>query len=191
MVYRYSTFDITSEPATEPILLGELKDRLRVTAGDFDSELTELITVARRQFESDTERRLITQTIAIRMDDFPVSAIMELRTAPISAVTSITYTDTDGASQTFASSKYNTDFVSTPPRVMLVDGNWWPAVENSPNAAVVTCTCGYGAATAVPVEAKLAIAEWIKVHWGDCGGSLDRYEALANKLRWSAHWQEA
>lgn len=184
------TFVVTVEPSTEPLTVSELKDRLRVTVSEFDTELTELITVARRQLEYDTGRRFITQTLALHMDDFiGIGDVIELRQAPISAVTSIAYIDGDGATQTFAASNYTTDFTSTPPRIELVSGSSWPTIDDIVNAITITITAGYGAAAAVPVEAKLAITEWCKMHWGDCDGDTTKYQNLRNKLAWSGHWK--
>lgn len=185
-----ATYNVTSEPAAEPVLLDEIKKRLRITAYDFDVELTDLLTAARRQVEYDTHRKLITQTVAILFDDFPTVEEMELRLAPISAVTSVAYTDTAGDPQTFASSNYSEDLTSTPPRLKVVDGVFWPAVDDVPNAVTVTVTAGYGASGAdVPPEAKLAIVEWCRMHWGNCDGDGTKYRNLVSKLAWSSHWK--
>lgn len=183
-----ATYVVTSEPATEPLTLAELKDRLRVTTADFNDELTDLLEAARKQVEHDTHRKLITQTVAIYHDDFPTVETLEMRLAPISAVSSVAYTDTAGDSQTFASSNYSEDLNSTPPRLKVVDGVFWPNVYDVPNAVTITVTAGYGTADDVPVEAKLAIVEWCRMHWGRCDGDKMKYQNLVNTLAWSGHW---
>jgi uncharacterized phiE125 gp8 family phage protein len=189
MMTPRATYKVTVAPASEPLTLTELKDRLRVTTTDFDDELTDLLEGARKQVEHDTHRKLITQTVAIYFDDFPTVETLELRIAPISAVSSVGYTDTAGDSQTFSSSNYSEDLDSTPPRLKVVDGVFWPAVDDVPNAVTVTVTAGYGAASAVPVEAKLAIVEWCRMHWGKCDGDRTKYQNLVNSLAWSGHWK--
>ena len=191
MATKHITYSVTVEPTTEPITLNELKDRLRVASCDFDSEIENLLTAGRKQVEYETHRKLVTQTVAIRLDDFPSGDVIEMRLPPVSAVTSVAYVDTAGDSQTYAASNYNTDFTSTPPRIMLVDGSSWPAVKNEPNAVTVTVTAGYGAAVAVPAEAKLAIVEWCRMHWGNCDGDGSKYGNLINSLAWSGYWKGA
>lgn len=186
---KHTTYTVTAEPTEEPITLAQLKTRLRVTVTEFDTELTELLTAARKQLEHDTNRRFVTQTIDIESDSFPSGDVLELRQAPISAVTSISYTDTAGDVQTFAASNYTTDLRSTPPRVQVAETTSWPATDDVPNAVKVTVTAGYGAAAAVPVEAKLAIVEWCKMHWGDSDGNATKYQNLRNKLAWSGCWK--
>jgi len=182
-------YNTTSGPATEPLTLAELKERVRELSKDFDDELTDLMKAAREQLEYDTHRRFITQTVAIVTDDFPSTEWMDLRIAPISAVTSIAYTDSAGDAQTFSSASYNTDFVSTPPRVRVVDGVFWPAVDDIPNAVTVTVTAGYGAASAVPASAKAAIVEHVRMNFGSCDGNPEKFDRLVGQLAWSAVWK--
>jgi hypothetical protein len=47
--------------------------------------------------------------------------------------------------------------------------------------------CGYGAASAVPVEAKLAIKELGKMNWKDCSGSRAVYDRLIAQLKWTGY----
>jgi uncharacterized phiE125 gp8 family phage protein len=176
-------------PTTEPLTLTEFKDRLRVTSCDFDVELTELLKAARVQLEYDTHRAFVTQTLIIYFDEFPVTEDLEIRVAPVQSITSVVYTDTAGASQTFASSNYTEDLTSTPARLKVVDGVFWPAVDDIPQAVVITLVAGYGAASTVPAEAKLAIMESSKMFWGNCDGDKMKYDALVGKLAWSSIWK--
>lgn len=181
----HATYRVTSEPATEPVSLSSLKESLRVSSCDFDEELQRLLTTARRQVENDSRRKLVTQTVAMYADRFPVGDTLEFRLPPVQSVTSVAYVDTAGDSQVFASSNYNTDLTSTPARIELVDGSSWPATEDSPNAVTLTVTAGYGAASAVPTEAKLAITEWCKMVWGKCDGRRDIYDNMIGLLSWT------
>lgn len=183
------TYKVTGEPGVEPLELADLKSRLRVTTSDFDTEITDLLKAGRRQVEHDSHRKLINQTVQMSLDRFPTGSELEIRLAPVSVITSVGYTDSDGDSQTFASSNYTADLTSTPPRLQLADGVFWPATDNIPNAVVVTFTAGYGAsADDVPVEARLAVAEWCLMHWADCDGDKRKYDNLINRLAWSGHW---
>ena len=165
----HATYKVTTQPTLEPITLGELKTRLRITVDEFDDELYDLLRAGREAVEYDSHRYLVTQTVAMYLDKFPASSRhIEIRKLPVASVTSVTYIDEDVASQTFASSKYVTeiDYVK---------------------AVSVTFVAG-SAAEAVPVEAKLAIVEWVRMHWGKCDGDHGKYQALINRLAWSGHW---
>lgn len=183
------TFKTTVEPTIEPITLENLKDRLRIgSTCDFDTELALILTAARKQVEADTYRRLITQTVIGYMDAFRWVREIELRMAPISSITSIVYRDQNGASQTFASSRYATDLASTPPRIVLDTNEQWELTEeNTPNAVAITFVAGYGStAASVPAAARLAIVEYAKMLWGGCDGSEKNYQRLIGSLQWTA-----
>jgi len=183
-----ATYVVTTEPTTEPLTLDEFKDALRETTTDFNSELARILTATRRQVEHDSERRLITQTIKMYLDDFPSTHIMEIRTAPVASITSVKYLDTDGNEQTLSSSTYTEDLTSTPPRIILQDGNSWPATEGGvPNTVYVEFVAGYGGASAVPAEALVAITELGRHMWHQCedDAHLGTYRNLIAKLRWT------
>ena len=186
-----ATYSVTSEPSVEPITLEELKNRLRITTNDFDSELSDLLTAARRQVEHDSHRRLITQTLTLTLDRFPAGNAIEVRQLPVQSVSSVQYVDDDEATATFASSKYTVDTTTEPARIVLKsDESWETTEEGYPGAVIVTFVAGYGAtATTVPVEAKLAMVEWVRMHWGDCDGDSLKYRNLIAKLAWSALWK--
>ena len=87
----HDTYTVTSEPAIEPVTRKELKTRLRITVCEFDDELDDMITAARKQVEYDTHRKLIQQTVALYKDGFPPGDTIEIRQAPVSSVTSVQY----------------------------------------------------------------------------------------------------
>lgn len=183
------TWKTTVEPATEPLTLAALKLRLRITECDDDIELSQLLTHARKQVEADTYRRLIQQTVVGYMDGFPRGSEIELRLAPISSVTSITYIDQAGATQTLPTTAYHADLTSTPPRILLKTSQQWEEVEeNTPNSVLITCVAGYGtAASSVPVAAVLAIVEYARMMWEHCEGDAAVYQRLISSLQWTAY----
>jgi len=185
------TYKITSGPAIEPLTLNGLKDRLRLTTCDFDTELNDLLIAGRKQVEHDTHRKLITQTLEMYLDEFPTGDTIEIRQAPVSSVTSVTYIDEDLASQTLSAAAYTTDLDGTPPRIILLENQTWEDTEiGYPKAVTVTVAAGYGTtAASVPIEAKLAIVEWVRMHWGDCDGDGAKYKNLVNTLAWSGYWK--
>lgn len=179
------------QPAVEPVSLADLKTRLRVTASQFDDELTDLIESARKQVEYDAHIKLITQTVVLTLDHFPYSPVLEIRQLPVQSITSVQYVDDNQTTQTLSSAKYTTDLQSKPCRVVLKETEDWEDTEPQyPQAVTVTFQAGYGDdAFATPVEARLAIVEWCRMHWGKCDGDATKYRNLVNTLAWSGAWK--
>jgi uncharacterized phiE125 gp8 family phage protein len=151
---------LQTAPATEPITTAEAKTHLRVDGTDDDTYIDTLVASARRWVEDYTGRALVTQTWDWKFDHFPVSnrAYLWLPKGPVSAITSITYLDTDGASQTMTSSDYVLDGDHLPPRVALAPSADWPDTEaDRINTVTVRFVAGYGAASSVPDDIKHAV----------------------------------
>ena len=93
----------------EPVSLAEARLQCKVDDDDtsHDDALKALITTAREYAEHYTGHGLAPQTLEAALDCFPGDdGVIELPKCPVSEVTSIKYTDTDGNEQTFASIKY-------------------------------------------------------------------------------------
>jgi len=183
------TYSVTSAPSEEPISTAEIKTRLRVTSAEFDNEIGDLAQDARAQVEHDASVCLVTQTLTLSLDRFPTGRVIDLKRPPVQSVTSVGYTDDDRTAQTFAASKYDVDTGSKPGRIVLRESESWPTIEYGfPNAVVVTFVAGYGTASDVPVYAKLAIVEAVRLMWDRCSsGDPDqiRYENLIRRLAWT------
>lgn len=140
-------------PAIEPVTVSEAKQHLRVTGSLEDAYIAGLITKARRLTETYTGRALITQTLRYTADSFPCSRILRLERPPLLTVESIEYHDSNNDLQTLDDALYSVDILSTPGRVVLLDGERWPNLANEPNCVDVIFTAGYGVApTSVPDE---------------------------------------
>lgn len=188
MSYSYR---VTTEPTAEPITLDEFKDALRVSGCDFDTELTQLLKQCRMQVEMDSMRKLVTQTVTLYMDEFPAEDEIEFRLAPISAVVSVKYYDTFATLQTLSTDYYWTNLIELPPEISLKSGYTWPLTQlERPNAVEIALTCGYGAASAVDVTAKLAIKELGRYRWSGCEGTSMKYQNLISCLAWTGYKQE-
>lgn len=145
--------------ATEPVSLETARLHLRLdTEGSppshpDDALVEALITVSREAVENFTELTLAVNDFQMKMDVFPTAEI-NLGTWPVNNITSITYTDANGATQTISSADYALDTFSKPAQITLAYGKTWPMVRNQPNAVTVTFEAGYTGDTS-PVSNEL------------------------------------
>mgnify|MGYP005816237927 CR=1 FL=1 len=150
---------LTTGPTTEPVTLEEAKQHLRLEVSDDDDYVTGLIVAARLLVERMQKRALYTQTYTLKLDDFPGDEFRVPR-PPLQSVSSITYLDTSGVSQTLATSIYGVDTSSEPGRIYLKYGQTWPNVYYDPFAVTITYLAGYSTVAAIPATTKQAIKMW-------------------------------
>jgi uncharacterized phiE125 gp8 family phage protein len=144
----------TVEPTAEPLSVSEALTHLRVDDDESIEYVSSLIRTVRVNAENRTERTLMRSTWTLKLDAFPVcdAGLIELRQPPVMAVTSVTYIDADGVTQTVPTADYVLDAFSEPGRLLPVDK--WPAADNRPGAVTVVYTAGYASAAAVPAPIK-------------------------------------
>ena len=152
-----TSYQITVEPATEPVTLVEVKEHLRVDFSDEDDYINTLITTARKYCESYTNKVFITQTWRQNMAYFP--NVIQLKVSPVISLTSLKYYDTDEAQQTITdnSNNFQKDFLSDTGSIHEGLVNAFPSVGDTINAVEIITVCGYGAASYVPANIKHAI----------------------------------
>jgi len=122
-----------------------------------DPLLGALIASARAAAELELRRYLVTQTLDAYFDAFPCGERSEILLPPLQSVTSITYVDIDGATQTLAADQYQVDAKSQPARIKPAYGLTWPSTREQDNAVIVRFVAGYGPAAAVPA----CIKQWM------------------------------
>ena len=147
---------IITPPTSEPVSVFEVKDHLRgISHDDHDIMIRGLIKSAREEVEGRTGRALVQRTVAAMFQGWPDQAF-DLPFAPLSSVTSVKYTNTDGDESTFSSDDYSVDVDSEPGRVVLGYSKAWPtATLHAPDyPVVVTYVAGY---TTIPENIKTAI----------------------------------
>lgn len=131
-------------PAKEPILPEELKEAGRIDYTEHDPALQHLITESRMWAEeNELQRCLITQTVTEKFPSFP-SDVLELRWNSVRSITSVVYTDSDGDSQTLATSVYELGEHLGRGVVRLKYAQVWPATRGHPDSVTVTYVAGYG-----------------------------------------------
>lgn len=184
----------TAETGTEPVSVEGFKAHARIDYSEEDSLLAGYLKAARDMVERDSQRAMFTQTWTLKLDAFPCDQI-ELRVCPVQAVTSITYTDTSGASQTWGTSNYVVDVQSEPATITLASGAVWPTTLDQANVVTVTFTAGYATPTAVPPLAcqliRLLAGHWYRnresVGPGSMGSVPQTYDDGIQRLMWSGY----
>lgn len=160
--------DNTTTTYTDNIADASLGAGCPTTNSTGDALLTTLLAAARSEIDGATGwlgRALITQTWDLVLDAFPDAtadnpyAAIRVPLPPLVSVTSITYTDTDGVSQTVSASDYDVDSTSEPGEIRPAYGESWPSTRDVRNAVTVRFVAGYGAAASVPEPVKL----WLRL----------------------------
>jgi len=152
-----ASYQITVEPATEPITTAEAKAHLRVDFSDEDTYIDTLISSARGICESYCNRVFITQTWRQNEDYF--SNPIKMQVNPIISLTSLKYYDADESQQTITDlpANFQKDFNSDVGKIYEGLTNAFPTIGDTVNPIEIITVCGYGAASAVPMEIKHAI----------------------------------
>jgi uncharacterized phiE125 gp8 family phage protein len=134
--------------AAEPITLGQARLHLKLDATGSpashpdDALVTALIATCRESAEKYTGLAIANQSYTLTLDAFPDGAI-DLQISKVNSITSITYIDSTGATQTLSSTKYTLDNVEKPSVVNLNYNEKWPDTRLQPNAVTVTFNAGY------------------------------------------------
>lgn len=180
----------TSAPAKEPVTLDMAKAHIRVDGGEEDAYIEQILKTAREWCEDFQRRAYVTQTWRLTLDEFPACGELELPRPPLASVTSITYLDTNGDSQTLATSVYAVDTDADPGRVYLKYNQTWPSTRAIQNAVTITYVAGYGADDShVPAAMKQAIlllvGHWFENREDVVSGSLPKHIDMGVKaLLW-------
>jgi uncharacterized phiE125 gp8 family phage protein len=136
---------IKTGPSKEPIAVDEAKQVIGLSDDQqqFDGLLLRLIKAATMKFENETNMRLMEQTWYQYEKDWPIKRdYIEIRYPPLSSVTSVKYTDSNGDQQTWTNTNYIVEANLEPGRVQL----------------------GYLNVGMLPDDIKLAI-ELMVTHW--------------------------
>lgn len=137
-------YQITTSPTHEPVSLEQAKRHLRVDDAESDALIRSYLRAARAWCEDYAGRAFCRQTITLKMSSFP--AAIQIPRPPLVAVSSITYVDTAGTTQTVASTVYDVDTTSEPGKVLLAYDQDWPDPRGHHHDVTLTCLAGHTAA---------------------------------------------
>lgn len=149
---------LVTPPAETPIDLEDAKRVIGITHSDDDGLITAFIEAATEWLDGYSGvlgRALVDQTWKISMSGMCRRVLLPL--APVSAITSVTYYDPDGAQQTVAPGGYGLFADAAGPYLQFVHDYGFPALYAREDAVSVTVTAGYGSADDVPAPIRQAI----------------------------------
>ena len=135
----------------------ELYDHLNLNCGlaAVQSQLAEFITVARMQFEADTDGRAVMPTIYEQhLTGWPDKAI-RLERGRVTELTSVKYYDPEEDEQTLED--VVVDVSGVPALVYLTEGGWPATSLTQPRPITIEFIAGWASVADVPADVKLAI----------------------------------
>lgn len=186
------SYQLVTAATQEPVSLAEFKDHVYDLSDEQNATIDQCIAAARRYVEQQTETQLVSATWKLWLDRFPCGDI-EIRKCPVQSVSSVNYTDSNGASQTWSSSLYDTDLVSNPARIRPAYSQIYPTTRYGvPNAVSVTFVAGQAVADVDPMAKRavlLLAAHWFEHREAVSPTSMSEVpkalESLISSLRWT------
>lgn len=149
---------VTVAATSEPITLAEAKAQCRVDGADEDGYLNGLIAAARSHIEGYCGTPLVSRTVTVKCDGFADFALFPI--VPLGAVSSISYVDGAGATQTLSTDIYEVRSDGLTASLALKSGQSWPTIQTG-SRITVTATVGYSAVPeAVKHAALFLVATW-------------------------------
>jgi len=155
-------WEVTSGPAIEPITLDEVKSFSGIDYPDHDDMLEGFIEAVRGAAEEYTGRAFIEQTVQMKMDYWPRTAV-ELPCPPLISVTKIVTLDEDDAETEYDSDNYYVITEGAPGKIVLKKSVTAPrnTVRNY-GGFLIEFKAGYGnAASDVPQAICNGIKIWV------------------------------
>lgn len=190
---------LVTAPASEPVTTAEAKSHLRIETAFTadDTYIDTLIKAAREMCESYLDRSFVNTTWDYVFDGFPVvdqvgvyrGAIL-IPKSDLASVTSVTYLDTAGDSQTLVQGTDYGVLTGTGGAVYPLPGQVWPSTDDERHGSVtIRFVAGYGSsASNVPAAVKHAILMTIGSLYEHRGDGPSELPDVAIRLLGSQRW---
>jgi uncharacterized phiE125 gp8 family phage protein len=181
---------LVTPPTVEPVSLAEAKAHLRLDDSSDDGLLAGYILAARRFAEGYIRGAIITQTWDAKYDHgWPMVWVrdycktrIELPLRPVQSVSSVSYVDDNGATQTLSANLYTTHLDRPVPSIDRAYNADWPAVRDVSDAVTVRFVAGY-LPEKVPDEIRTAILLHVESLYDSCEPEQkERCESCRNAL---------
>lgn len=185
----YPPIEVSTQPTRPVVTVKEAREYCDYSDDDRDGQFERWIAAATQQVEHDCERALCGQTCKLYLPYFPCE--IEIHKLPVTSVSSITYVDGDGATQTLSASVYQANLKRTPPRITEVLNQTWPRTKDcTENAVTVTFVAGWDGSGTPPVWwslAQEAVLIRVKRSYDGCSGDMSEdlpYQGVISALQW-------
>ena len=177
-------------PVTQVVTTAEAKAYLKIDGTDEDTLVASLIASATAECEAYAGLSFITRTRTVKLSSFYGRDLI-LPYGPVTALTSIAYSDEEDDPQTVDSADYTLDSASGLAKVRVTES--WPYTNRILNNVTVTYVAGYTNAAAVPEVIKLAVKKRVAFHYEKRGDesadSTDWMDLLDTvKVYWNAEY---
>ena len=146
---------LVTAPADRLITAADLRAHSRIDDSGEDEYLEQLIDSAVAVAQACTWRRFVTQTWDQSFDGF--ANPLCLRYPPLVSVTSVTYIDIAGDTQTLSTDIYEVGQVDGLDVVRLKNDQSWPTTQAHADVVTVRTVVGYGDPADVPQDIKHAV----------------------------------
>ena len=172
------TLERTVAPTIEPVTLDEIRDHLRLSDSADEATALAYLLVAREAIEQqELSRALLTQTWKLRLEGWPWDSPYRRIRLPrplLQSVTSITYTDTSGTTQTLSASLYTVNAQAEPAIVVPAYGQSWPSprVQRGVAAVTIEYVAGWTNRGLVPEAIRQAIKLLVGEMWENREGVI-------------------
>ena len=156
---------VSTAPTKQPLLVSDVKRHLQIEHTADDKYIEDLIKAATATLERYTGRAFMQQTITLDLDAYEAQGPITLKRAPFSSLTSFSYYDSSGNSNTVAATQY---YVSgTDPAIVVAqDGGW--ELHRTYKALTLVYVAGYGASRSdVPAPLRQAIRVLVADMWNN------------------------
>lgn len=179
-------------PTEWPISVQNAKEHCKKDDADDDSLLQSYIVAATAIIESDTDRTIPETTYRLTLEGW--SDEIKLPKPPLVSVTSISYVDSNGATQTLSPNLYYVDTTTPQGRIVLKPNQSWPALGQANYPVTITFIAGYSTSN-MPDAAKhiirLLVSSWNENREAVTDTSLSvvpmAVDALLDTLRWGSY----
>lgn len=156
--------ETTVAPVVDLDFIALALDHLKIEAGDEETAYADIVAqyvdAALGLVEAASGRLLFSRTMRFTADAFGTALVIPA--SPVISISTVTYTDADGATQTLAGSAYALIDKAETPTLYPVYGTEWPTVRDFPGSVVVTFTAGYGANMEdVPAPLRQAVLQTV------------------------------
>lgn len=174
----------TVDPAISVVEFEDAVKQVELPADDttHTRHLERAIKAAIADAERHTRRAFITQTWRLSLREFP--SRIYLPRPPLQSVTSITYVDSNGATQTLSSSLYQVSTDSSPGYIEPAFGQSWPSIRSETVDPIkITYVAGFGSDSEnIPDQYKNLIYELVAFRFMNRG---DTDQDIPRHIKWS------